>query len=466
MHLRAMADLMEEHGPDIELLNDYVDLDPAANGAFIMFPDGTVMFTDGSGTDNIVTLPEPPSTEPGDNRIIITVPVEFDDGEGVYMSYTVGLVITLDWLIDLIRAARSEYMYLFLADGNGIIMYHPNHQMIGLPISDEFVSMGGHRFMHSIIVPETDGWRIYGVFWTREGIFGEALVPLPEDFFTSPSNILPSDREPDTEQITQLPPQDEQDTDEHDYPPPVYEPEEPEPTPSPMPLRIEAPFTPHERAIIDAICDAMLAGDYERAIALLSNPDVLEILQTHGGGGTFDMGFSYQFWYLDIFEFAWADLGHTGFVRVIMDKTLDGTGTVMHAHITHHSPHEYMPEALWTSMEHVDGVPNGLWVHSTFEVTGGPVTVTHTLNLVNGYRHGEARMWRSAGGTSVWLYENGFRLPLGTPNEHGYVPFVYNVDGGLYSYIDPHQPVFDEQIPPHHSMILVRGPERELQNFY
>jgi len=188
--------------------------------------------------------------------------------------------------------------------------------------------------------------------------------------------------------------------------------------------------TSAQRAFLDRVCDAMLAGNYEYALKLMESSEMYDILTEHG-----------SFVYREIFMFS----GHSSswddsFLRLVAaDKTQNGSGLVVHVTaFSGGSDHSHL-----TIMEHRDGVQNGRHETRDFAAPGGQMQWVDTAWSSNGLRHGEAiTNFVQHGVVYTYNWENGFYVVLGPPNEDGNVPvgvFVdpMHPDGGGFSYRRP-----------------------------
>ena len=150
---------------------------------------------------------------------------------------------------------------------------------------------------------------------------------------------------------------------------------------------ILAPFTPEQRAFIDRICDAMLAGDYEYALLLVASQELSDIGREHRG----------QFIYRDVFVF--------DVPTAILDTTQDGTGTVIRIE----------PDSIRV-FEFIGGTLNGRYESRVFVEPGGAMITEEIAFTLNGYYHGEriVRHWRYQEGLVEYTYtlENGFYVPI------------------------------------------------------
>jgi len=187
---------------------------------------------------------------------------------------------------------------------------------------------------------------------------------------------------------------------------------------------VAAPFTPEQSELIDRVCDALLAEEYEYALLLMETPEMLHLISMHGP----------DFLYRDQFYFSWymAEWGD-GVVHVTADKTQNGTGLVVEirAFARPWDGHYFSEIEI---LEHKDGVPNGIYEWREYESPGAQLVELYKAQLLNGYYHGEQVLYHSGfqgphgGGflgdesMSVSNFEYGFIVPFGPPNERGRIP--------------------------------------------
>jgi len=188
---------------------------------------------------------------------------------------------------------------------------------------------------------------------------------------------------------------------------------------------IEAPFTAAQRALMDQVCDAMLAGEYDAALLLLTNPELIEIMQLYGtelSGG--DDGPSFMLDYRNMFRFHWDPWEWDGF-NVYMVNVQDGDGIVAQVHVGNHLSAQ---RTSWSYTEVANGLAHGISMVHSMNYPGGPVLSSGISEISNGLMHGEHRHWSVYAGTMITTFDNGFYVQLGPPNHLGRIPVTRFID--------------------------------------